>query len=120
MYIFKSRGDLSRLQPGSRSRFLIGGILDRLIQAHSLPRGYKPEDHGYVVLIDALDVPRPEIVPELPIPLAQVPWEGVTLVNGHFHAVVLTNNSFGIDFLIPNETWLPLSIRKALEGHLSI
>ncbi|MBT3700300.1 MAG: hypothetical protein HOG12_02215, partial [Alphaproteobacteria bacterium] len=80
--------------------------------------GYDPELHGYVVLIEALDVYREEILPDLPCPLADVPWEGVTLKGGFYHAVVLTNNDFGIDFLIPDKPWLSELIRKSLEAHL--
>jgi hypothetical protein len=118
MIIFKDLNDLKRLSPGSRARFLLEGILDRLISIHAKSSGYDPELHGYVVLIEALDVYREEILPELPCPLADVPWEGVTLKGGFYHAVVLTNNDFGIDFLIPDKPWLSELIRKSLEAHL--
>ena len=118
MIFFKDLNDLKRLSPGSRARFLLEGILDRLISIHAKSSGYDPELHGYVVLIEALDVYREEILPELPCPLADVPWEGVTLKGGFYHAVVLTNNDFGIDFLIPDKPWLSELIRKSLEAHL--
>ena len=118
MIIFKNKTDLKRLPPGSRARFLLEGILDRLISIHAKSSGYDPELHGYVVLIEALDVYREESLPELPCPLADVPWEGVTLKGGFYHAVVLTNNDFGIDFLIPDKPWLSELIRKSLEAHL--
>ena len=120
MFIFKNKTDLKRLPPGSRARFLLESILDRLISIHAKPSGYEPELHGYAVLIEALDVYREEILPELPCPLADVPWEGVTLEGGFYHAVVLTNNQFGLDFLIPDKPWLPGLIRKSLEDHIPI
>lgn len=54
-------------------------LLERLIQAYAVPSGCDPEEHGYVVLIEPRDVYRQRILPELPCPLADVPWEGVTL-----------------------------------------
>ena len=118
MFIFKHPKDLRQLPTGSRARFLLERLLHRLIEAHAKSSGYNPELHGYVVLIEALDVYREEILPELPCPLADVPWEGVTLKGGFYHAVVLTNNDFGIDFLIPDKPWLSALIRKSLEAHL--
>jgi hypothetical protein len=108
MFIFKHTNDLSQLPPGNRARFLVEDLLHHLIQNQS----------GYAVLIEALDVYREEILPELPCPLANVSWEGVTLKGDFYHAVVLTNNDFGIDFLIPDKPWLPGLIRKSLVDHL--
>ena len=77
MFIFKHPKDLRQLPTGSRARFLLERLLHRLIEAHAKSSGYNPELHGYVVLIEALDVYREEILPELPCPLADVPWEPI-------------------------------------------
>jgi hypothetical protein len=119
MIIFKNKTDLKRLPPGSRARFLLEGILDRLISIHATPSSYDPEIHGYAVMIEALDVYREEILPELPCPLADVQWEGVVHLGGFFHAIVLTNNSFAIDVVIPDANWLSETIRSSLKKHLS-
>jgi hypothetical protein len=34
--------------------------------------------------------------------LSEVPFEGVTMIDGCFLAVWLPNNQFGLDFLIPD------------------
>ncbi len=120
MLIFKRPKDLRQLPLGSPERDLLEGLLKRLILINKRPSGYDPEDYGYVVLIEALDIHRQRILPELSCPLAQVPWEGVTLEGSFFHGVVLTNNQFAIDFLIPNEPWLAGPVRKSLEDHLPI
>lgn len=72
---------------------------------------------GYVVLVDEADLDSPLELPEL-----QGEWldiinrcEGVVLRGGLFHCVYLTNNEFGIEFLIPDEEWLGNDIRRALE-----
>jgi hypothetical protein len=117
MIFFKDLNDLSQLPPGSPGRFLLKSLLERLAQVTA--PGEDPEDHGYVVLIEPLDVYREEILPELPCPLADVPWEGVVLSDGYFHAVVITNNSFAIDVVIPNANWLSETIRSSLKKHLS-
>ena len=117
MFIFNHPKDLNQMPPRSPGRFLLKTLLDRLTQVTA--PGEDPEDHGYVVLIEALDVYREEILPELPCPLADVPWEGVVLSDGYFHAVVITNNSFAIDVVIPNANWLSETIRSSLKKHLS-
>ena len=109
MFIFKHPKDLRQLPWGRPARLRLEGIWHHSIQSQS----------GYAVLIEATDIYLEEILPELPCPLADVPWEGVTLELGFFHGIVLTNNSFGIDFLIPDADWLPETLRASLEQHLS-
>jgi hypothetical protein len=55
--------------------------------------------------------PCPNCPPSRPID-----WEGVSRDRGYFHAVHLTNNEFGIGFLIPDSVDGPL--RARLEEHL--
>ena len=71
---------------------------------------------GYLVLIEPEDLDRKLALPELPTRLDLIDWEGVTRERGHFHAVHLTNNEFGIGFLIPDSVTGPL--RSRLEEHL--
>jgi hypothetical protein len=47
-----------------------------------------------------------------------VPFEGVTVVDGCFHAVYLANNQFAPGFLIPDADWLRGEVRRMLENHL--
>ena len=79
---------------------------------------YRPEDDGYLVLMEPGDVDR--VLDDLDVPyrLSEVPFEGVTLIDGLFHAVYLPNNQFGLDFLIPDADWLTSDVRRHLEGHL--
>jgi len=119
MLIFKHPKDLRQLPLGSPERDLLEGLLKRLILINERPSGYDPEDHGYVVLIEALDIHRQRILPELSCSLAEVRWEGVVQSDGYFHAVVITNNSFAIDVVIPDANWLSETIRSSLKEHLS-
>lgn len=57
---------------------------------------------GYLVLIEPDDLDRALPLPELPMRLDRIEWEGVSRLPGYFHAVHLTNNEFGISFLIPD------------------
>ena len=116
MLVFQSIDDLKQLSRGDHARPLVRSILNRLIQVHA---PYDPEAHGYVVLIQPHDVHRQRILPMLPYALARVPWEGVTLVAGFFHAVVVTNNTFAIDFVIPDADWLTETLRASLEEYLT-
>jgi hypothetical protein len=79
---------------------------------------YRPQDDGYLVLIEPGDVDR--VLDDLDVPyrLSEVPFEGVTVVDGCFHAVYLANNQFALGFLIPDADWLPGEVRRELEAHL--
>ena len=50
---------------------------------------YRPQDDGYLVLIEPADVDRILDDLDMPYRLSEVPFEGVTMVDGCFHAVYL-------------------------------
>ena len=50
--------------------------------------------------------------------LLEVPWEGVSIMEGHFYALYLANNQFGIGFVIPDAPWLDSRLRSVLMEHL--
>ena len=81
---------------------------------------YVPEDDGYLVLIEPQDVDRVLDDLDMPYRLSEVPFEGVTVIDGCFLAVYLPNNQFGLDFLIPDADWLPENVRRHLEAHLEL
>jgi hypothetical protein len=75
---------------------------------------------GYVILVEQADLDRPLELLEI-----QGEWvdiiekcEGVVLKGGLFHCVYLTNNEFAIEFLIPDEEWIPTELRMRLNEHL--
>jgi hypothetical protein len=79
---------------------------------------YRPEDDGYLVLIEPGDVARVLDDLDMPWRLSVTPFEVVTVIDGGFLTVWLPNNQFGLDFLIPDEAWLPDDVRRHLEAHL--
>jgi hypothetical protein len=114
MITFKSIADVEHihhhpLHATVKSLFL--SIIDDLPE-------YRPEDDGYLVLIEPGDVDRVLDDLDMPYRLSEVPFEGVTVLDGCFLAVWLPNNQFGLDFLIPDADWLPGDVRRHLEDHL--
>jgi len=78
---------------------------------------------GNLVLIEPEDLDGTLSLPELPLRLDTIDWDGVSRHPGYFHAVHLTNNEFGIGFLIPDSRFpIPDSVdgplRARLEEHL--
>ena len=71
---------------------------------------------GYFVLIEEGD--REIELPELSADIATLSFDGVFKAQGYYHAVYLTNNSFGIEFVIPDAPWLDADIKANLEQHL--
>lgn len=116
MITIKSQSDLRKLDPSDPALPVLREMLRRLIDAYSSGgRAYRPGHHGYIVLIEKGDVDRPLDLPELPWRLEDVPWDGASMHGGHFHAVYLANNEFGISFLIPDAPWVGGSLRAVLE-----
>ena len=102
MFIFKSRADLAQLPPWHPALPIVADLLQRLCS-----------DCGYLVLVEEGD----DFIelPELRGRLEEIHWDGAGRIEGYFHAVHLTNNEFGIGFLIPDGVAVPLrSVLKAL------
>ncbi len=101
MFIFKTRADLAQLPPRHPALPIITDLLSRT-----------PSGCGYLVLVEEGD--QEIVVPEMRGRLSDIHWDGAVRINGYFHAVHLTNNEFGIGFLIPDSH----SLRSVLEALL--
>jgi hypothetical protein len=84
------------------------------------PPSYRPENDGYLVLLEPSDALDSLSELGLPYRLHEVPFEGVTLEEGIFHAVYVPNNQFALSFLVPDADWLPAEVREHLERHLDL
>jgi hypothetical protein len=73
---------------------------------------------GYLIVVEEDDLCRDLALPELASPWTDIPWEGVTRYAGYYHGVVLTNNEFGIEIIIPTSLHIPEAIRQSLDYHL--
>lgn len=114
MKTFKSISDVDRF----RSHPLHTTIQSLVVPVIAATPDYRPEDDGYLVLIEPADVDRVLDDLDLPYRLSEVPFEGVTMIDDCFHAVYLANNQFALGFLIPDADWLPGELRRVLEAHL--
>jgi hypothetical protein len=114
MKLFKSIADVDRVR---------GDPLHRTIKELVLPviaecPDRRPEDDGYLVLLEPEDVDRVLHDLDLPWRPAEVPFESVTMIDGCYHAVYLANDQFSLGILIPDADWLPDDLRRVLEMHL--
>jgi hypothetical protein len=114
MYVIKSTADLQRVPLSHPCYAYVSRRTWRLVHGRD---GYDPEADGYVVLLEPRDLRLAALLPEVPVPLVEVPWEGVSRGPGLFHGVVLTSNQFAVDVVVPDEPWLPRSVRATLEAH---
>jgi hypothetical protein len=94
MITFKSISDLQQL----RHHPLHATIESLFLQVIADCPEYRPEDDGYLVLLEPGDVDRVLDDLDMPWRLSEVPFEGVPVVDGHFHAVYLANNQFALGF----------------------
>jgi hypothetical protein len=116
MITIKSYYDLTQFDPANPALPVLEELLLRLFAAYTTPtHPYRPEHHGYIVLIEEGDVSHALDLPELNCHLEEVPWEGAAMHGEFFHAVHLTNNEFGISFLIPDAIWVSGKLRAVLE-----
>jgi len=116
---FKSVEDLSKLSPNHPAYPIVKDLVKRLI-INYIAEGYdyKPEDDGWIVLIEEQDKNR--VLTEIwsDWTLLDIPWEGISLVGGFYQAVFLANDQFGLVFLIPNAPWLSNNLRRMIDDHL--
>ena len=115
MYVFKSMADLQQIRADHPCRGFVVKLVTNLVLGGC---AYDPEADGYVVLIERLDLSLPVLLPEVPLPLSRMRWEGMIKGKGLYHGVVLTSNQFAIDVVIPDAHWLPADIRMSLEAQL--
>ncbi|MEN8108484.1 MAG: hypothetical protein ABFS22_10815 [Pseudomonadota bacterium] len=114
MKTFKSIADVDRLRNHplhATIQSLVSSMIGDYLE-------YVPEDDGYLVLIEPADVDRVLSDLDMPYRLSEVPFEAVTMIDGHYHAVYLPNNQFALGFLIPDADWLPDGLRRHLEMHI--
>jgi hypothetical protein len=106
MITIKSSADLNKLSHRHSALPLIADLIKQI----------GPEC-GYLVLIEEGDIDID--LPELHCRLAEIPWDGAIRIGPYFHAIHLTNNQFGIGFLIPDAQWMVGKLRSALEELVS-
>jgi hypothetical protein len=105
MILFKSPEDLQKLPTKNLAYPIIKDLVQRLIIDFIKESNlYIPEDHGYIALIEEHDKDR--VLSEIwdDWTLLDIPWEGISIVDGFFQAVFLANNEFGIVFIITMRT----------------
>ncbi len=121
MLQFKHPSDISQLPSSDHSHPTVQDLISHLITPLTSSSGvYDHDAYGWIVLIQEGDLERPltDIWPDGEWTLLDMPWEGVLLRDGFFQAIYLANNDFGLVFVIPDEEWLPQTVREMLEMHL--
>jgi hypothetical protein len=117
MKTFKSIADVEQLR-NHPLRDTVESLVVPVIESYTDTFPYRPENDGFLVLIESQDVDRVLVDLDMPYRLSEVPFEGVTVVDGCLYAVYLSNNQFALGFLIPDEAWLPGEVRRVLVEHL--
>lgn len=120
MKTFKSTSDVEQLRNDPVHAPIYDTVKELVVPviAEYTDPPYRPEDDGYLVLIEPDDVDRVLDDLDMPWKLSQVPFEGITMVDECFYALYLPNNQFCTGLLIPDEDWLPGDVRRHLEEHL--
>jgi hypothetical protein len=54
----------------------------------------------------------------MPWRLVDVPWEGASMRHGHYYAVYLGTDDYGMGFVIPDAPWVNGRLREVLESIL--
>ena len=119
MLEFKSEKDLAKLPRTDPAYPIVEDLVKRLITDY-IAEGwdYRPEDDGWIVLIEESDKDR--VLTEIwaDWTLLDIPWEGITLRDGYFLALMLANNQFGIEFVIKDAPWVDGELREVIEMNL--
>jgi len=119
MLTFKSIEDLLKLDPSDEVFPIIEELVQRLC-VDIVDEGflYIPEDHGWINLVEPIDMSR--VITEIwdDWTLLNVEWEAVTKQGNYLIACFLCDNEKGFLFIIPDEDWLNDELREILEEHL--
>jgi len=97
MITFKSPEDINKLSPDDPAHPVIKELIQDLISAYTWEgHPYNPDWYGYIILIEPGDADR--VLDELwdDCTLLNIPWEGITLQDGFFLTIYLTNNEYGL------------------------
>jgi hypothetical protein len=119
MKTFMSLSDLDKLSDDDPAKPVVKQLLIWLIGDGEFPdHPYDPEEHGYIALVEPGDVQRELTDIDMPR-LTDVMWEGVSIIDGHYHAVYLGAGDYGIGFVIPVDApWIGEELRAVLESLL--
>ena len=117
MKTFKSISDVKQVL-GTPVHDTVRELVVPVIESFSDSAPYRPEDDGYLVLIEPGDVDRVLSDLDMPWRLSEVPLAAVTMIDKCFHAVYLPNNQFALSILVPLEDWLPEGVRRHLEAQI--
>ena len=119
MKTFTSLSDLDQLSDDDPDKPVVKQLLEWLIAENEFPDfPYNPDDHGYIALVEPGDVDRE--LPEIDMPrLTDIMWEGVSIIDGFYHAVYLGAGDYGIGFVIPVDAdWIGDELRELLKSLL--
>ena len=97
MKTFKSASDLEQLLDHP-----LHDTVKEIISPYIDGPDYRPQDDGYVALLEPDDVDRMLSDLDMPWRLSEVLFEGITVVDGCFHAVYIPNNQFALSILVPD------------------
>ncbi len=112
MKTFKSITDLEQLR-----NHPLHDTVKEIISPYIDDPEYRPQDDGYVALIEPGDVDRVLSDLDMPWRLSEVPFETVTMINQCLHCLYSPNCQFDLSILAPDEEWLPNDVRQHLEAH---
>ena len=121
MLKFTSADDLARLPKSNPAYPVIATLIQGIItDTLDTDYPYDPDANGFIALIEPGDVDRPltDIWPDGDWGLTDIMWEGITLQDGHFLAIYLANNEYGIVFVIPDEDWVQGELRECILRNL--
>ncbi|MBL1141446.1 MAG: hypothetical protein HND53_05370 [Proteobacteria bacterium] len=119
MRLFRSFSDLNFLSKSNPAYPVILSLMPNIINTgNPINNDYFPSKDGYLVLIEKTDCFEPLLEIGIQYKLNEIPFEGITKIDGFFHAVYVPNNQFTLSFLVPDEPWIPENLRKYLEDHI--
>ena len=101
MKTFRSRQDLTKLSPTHPAHSVLDELIRVIMDADPT---FNADHHGYLVLIEEgdQDAPLSEIGWD-EYRLATLPYEGITKQQGHYIAIVLANNEYGLVFVFSEQ-----------------
>lgn len=121
MIVIKSLSECDNPAIDEKHQPLLRMKMQHLLDVHANGNEaqYFPDRDGYLVYVQAYDVGSPLSALDMDRTLAELPFEGIEFCKHSqcFDAVLVSNNSFAYQFIIPDACLNP-STRQALQQQL--
>ena len=112
MICIRSPDDLKRSRLPVPLHQAVSKVLAAIVAAHG--SRYDPENDGYIIVVTPTDTDA-SLSEQLGRKWQESMFEGVSVLDSCWHAVLLRNNQFTLSIIVDDADWLDPAIRERIK-----